>query len=62
MTKFTTIRNSNKVIIGYQTVVHGRTQTIERIDAIGDGVCYQVNRYIFDSLASAKAFVAKARA
>jgi hypothetical protein len=58
MTKitWTTARDNNGDIIGYQAAINCRIVFIERVDAIGEGVCYTVNKYVFDKLATAKAY------
>lgn len=53
---WTIVRDNNGDIIGYQAAINCRIVYIERIDSIGEGICYKVNKYVFDKLASAKAY------
>jgi hypothetical protein len=57
--KWTTVRNSENAIVEYHTNVKNVDFKIEKVDAIGIGICYTVNTLVFDTVKSAKNFVAK---
>jgi hypothetical protein len=54
--KWTTIRDNENTITEYHGNLNGYTLRIHRIDAIGLGVVYTFNTFVFDKLSSAKTF------
>lgn len=57
--KWTTVRNSENAIVEYHTNIKNVDFKIEKVDAIGIGTCYTLNSFVFDTVKSAKNFVAK---
>jgi hypothetical protein len=57
--KWTTVRNNENAIVEYHTTVKNVSIKIEKVDAIGIGTCYTLNSLVFDTVKSAKNFVAK---
>jgi hypothetical protein len=57
--KWTTVRNNENAIVEYHTTVKNVSFKIEKVDAIGIGTCYTLNSLVFDTVKSAKNFVAK---
>ena len=56
--KWAIIRDNDNVIVEYKTSINNESWKIERSVAIGLGVVYEVNGYLFQTLKSAKSFVA----
>jgi hypothetical protein len=58
--KFDLVRDSNNNIVRYIAISNGLViGTIDKVDAIGIGIVYTYNTFVFETLKSAKNFAQK---